>query len=343
MKLGDKICELRKAKGWSQQDLADQLHISRQSISKWEQDLAVPDITRIIELCTLFEISTDTLLMDRNPALVSETEVLETEKGIRENVPEGLHLSSAQIETYQADRSSVIKLIRNGVGICMISVALFFLLSKPGLDAERSEAESSRIWMLALTTMIVTLIPAVLMFIRSGMIGDRYEGYEYENLILDDPSREKLVREQEQFRPIYTRTLLWAIGLMMGISALALLFIGLGKTEGDYSWSLAGLLVVLAGPVCMIIHTTMKAATYQILLQDGDYTLDQKKAGKKLQAIAGIYWIVVTVLYLGVSYLWSAWRISWLIWVAAGLIFGAIVIWFNAKEARSRSFSESIF
>ena len=64
MILGDKIIELRKRNGWSQEELAEKLEVSRQSISKWEGAQSVPDINRILKMSEIFGVSTDYLLKD---------------------------------------------------------------------------------------------------------------------------------------------------------------------------------------------------------------------------------------------------------------------------------------
>ena len=64
MILAEKITELRKKNGWSQEELAEQLDVSRQSISKWESAQSVPDMSRILKMSELFGVSTDLLLKD---------------------------------------------------------------------------------------------------------------------------------------------------------------------------------------------------------------------------------------------------------------------------------------
>ena len=62
MSLGERLLELRKSKHLSQEEVADKLNVSRQTISKWETDSSTPDFDKIIPICELFEISTDELL-----------------------------------------------------------------------------------------------------------------------------------------------------------------------------------------------------------------------------------------------------------------------------------------
>lgn len=64
MKLPDKIIKLRKANGWSQEDLAERLYVSRQAISRWENGTALPDSNNVLQLSKLFSVTADYLLND---------------------------------------------------------------------------------------------------------------------------------------------------------------------------------------------------------------------------------------------------------------------------------------
>ena len=72
MNLSDRILHLRKAKGLSQEELADRLGVSRQSVSKWESEQSVPDLDRLLSLCDLFEVSADYLLRGIEPVKLSD-------------------------------------------------------------------------------------------------------------------------------------------------------------------------------------------------------------------------------------------------------------------------------
>lgn len=64
MRLSDKIIELRKERGWSQEDLAERLDVSRQAVSRWENGTALPDAGNILQLSRLFGVTADYLLND---------------------------------------------------------------------------------------------------------------------------------------------------------------------------------------------------------------------------------------------------------------------------------------
>lgn len=81
MKLEEKIALLRKQKGWSQEELAFRLDVSRQSVSKWETGDSLPDLDKIIKLSDVFEVSTDYLLKEEVAAPI-EAETFESLRGM---------------------------------------------------------------------------------------------------------------------------------------------------------------------------------------------------------------------------------------------------------------------
>ena len=62
MKLAEKIMALRKQRGWSQEELAQQLSVSRQSVSKWESGVSEPSVEKLKQLADLFDVTMDEFL-----------------------------------------------------------------------------------------------------------------------------------------------------------------------------------------------------------------------------------------------------------------------------------------
>ena len=81
MSLGQRLIELRKSKQLSQEEVADKLNVTRQTISKWETDQSSPEFDKIIPLCELFEISTEELITGRKEKTEEQKEIiLDTEE-----------------------------------------------------------------------------------------------------------------------------------------------------------------------------------------------------------------------------------------------------------------------
>ena len=135
MILADKIAELRKKNGWSQEELAGQLGVSRQSVSKWESAASIPDLDKILKLSALFGVSTDYLLKDLKEP---EEELLPAAAPSGDYVPEtdgtvrcvSLEEANDFLDTVQ----NTAPRIATGVSMCILSpVLLIFLFS---FDAE---------------------------------------------------------------------------------------------------------------------------------------------------------------------------------------------------------------
>ena len=119
MIFADKLIQLRKKSGWSQEELAEQLGVSRQSVSKWEGAQSFPDIEKIVKMSQLFGVSTDYLLKEDEEA-PSYFEVDETPKVRRVTMEEA--------SEFLAIKEKASKQIALATFLCIISpVCLLFL------------------------------------------------------------------------------------------------------------------------------------------------------------------------------------------------------------------------
>ena len=84
MTIGEKILNMRKARGWSQEELAERVGVSRQAVSRWESGTAKPDADKIIAICDLFGVSADYLLRD---ILGQGAEASEQEQKKKKKIP----------------------------------------------------------------------------------------------------------------------------------------------------------------------------------------------------------------------------------------------------------------
>lgn len=103
---GERLFELRKSKNLSQEDVADKLNVTRQSVSKWETNQSMPDLDKIVPLCDLFEVSTEELLTG-NKAI--------------ENKEEKKILSKQEVRRKSAE------IVSSSVFIYIVATALFVL------------------------------------------------------------------------------------------------------------------------------------------------------------------------------------------------------------------------
>ena len=179
MILADKIIYLRKKAGWSQEELAEKMGVSRQSISKWEGALSVPDMNRILRLSELFDVSTDYLLRDeieeeeKNPA-TDEKVADETGEKL---VPVSMELANDYLAHCQ--RASVPTAF--GVFLCIMSPVFLLLLAGAG-EAGLIPLTEDQGALLGTTILILLIVAAVSIFVINGHYDEKYEFLEKEAL-----------------------------------------------------------------------------------------------------------------------------------------------------------------
>ena len=122
MILADKIMNERKRNGWSQEELAEKLGVSRQSVSKWESAQSVPDLNRILQLADIFGVTTDYLLKEELDDM-SEQTIIKEEVEIKEDV---YHVSMEEASEFIDLQKKDAPKIANAVSMCIATTARRF-------------------------------------------------------------------------------------------------------------------------------------------------------------------------------------------------------------------------
>ena len=182
MILADKIVNLRKRAGWSQEELAEKMGVSRQSISKWEGAQSVPDMNRILKLSEVFCVSTDYLLrddMEELPCIVNPLEEAELLEGSKGEALIKVSLETANEYLEHCKKSSIS--IAAGVMLCILSPILLIYLSVAG-EMKKIPLTEEQGAMIGLIIMFCIVAAAVVIFIINGHKGAPYEFLEKEPL-----------------------------------------------------------------------------------------------------------------------------------------------------------------
>ena len=162
MILADKIIEERKRIGLSQEELAEKLNVSRQSVSKWEGAQSIPDINRIIMLAEIFGVTTDYLLKD--DAVRDEGEPV---KESAEHPRNARTLSLEEANQFIRIREKYAPQIAFGVMLCIWSPIAIILLG--GLQEDKIiNISENAVGGLGTIFLILMIAVAVALFIRSG-------------------------------------------------------------------------------------------------------------------------------------------------------------------------------
>lgn len=306
MILADKIISLRKKAGWSQEELARQLGVTRQSVSKWEGAQSVPDLDKVLQISRLFGVSTDYLLKDdaeeEQPAAAAEDE-----SPLR------------QVTMEQASQYLALATF-----LCVLSpIPLIALAGLSDMGRLRENAAAG----LGLCVMIGLAAVAVVLFLNCASQSKAYEfmtkepfetAYGVEGMV-----RQRMRDSQKSYNRLN------AIGVVLCILSILPLFASLCFSTSDIVYLAAVCLLLLAAGVACIffVYGGVYHSALEKLLEEGEFTRTRKAKSGLFSAITACYWMVVTAVFL--IYTFGPQgngnpRYSWVVWAVGGVLYGGL-------------------
>ena len=364
MNLSEKIFNERRKLGLSQEQFAEKMQISRQAVSKWESGQSTPDLDKIVLMSQIFGVSTDYLLKETVDTVentestiagdsiyvssfsrksgMADAEFNERSESNSENTRENnfrKELTKNEVDSYMEVREKSGKRIAIGVCLCLLSFAFscIAIMITKRLGAPEDIQDTA-----AGTVMFLLLGTAVMLFIMSGLRLHIYEYLEKEDFLLPDDIKLLITDKKKGYQEIFNIHI--TIGVILVILAVVLCMLAetfLGYTTmKDYTDEVQGIIMfgVLAVSVFLFVQAGIRMGTYNILLQEQDYTKDKKLAKRegadRMGQIAGIYWCLMCAIYLGFSFYTNDWGRSWILWPVAGCAFGAIAVAVSLKHPR---------
>ena len=330
MIFADKIIELRKKAGWSQEELAVQLGVTRQSVSKWEGAQSVPDLEKIVQMSHLFGVTTDYLLKD-------EIETIE-QPGARVQADDAAVQAETQTEVlrrvsmeeaahYLELRLSAAPKMAIATFLCVISPICLILLA--GLsEVPRFGISENMAAGIGLCVLFLLVAGAAPTFISCASKAKEFEFLETEPFETAYGVVGMVKARKEAFKDRYTQ--LNIIGTVLCILAIVPLFLAMCLSCSDRIYIAAFcllLLLVALGCLAFVYGGTYQNAMEK-LLEEGDYTRKNKKAAGTISKISTIYWLCVTAIFL--LYTFGPRgngqpQYSWFIWAIAGVLYGAVI------------------
>lgn len=319
MILADKIINERKKLGWSQEDLAERLGVSRQSVSKWEGAQAIPDLSKIIKMSEIFNVSTDYLLKDDVlPEVKEETVNVESE-----SYPPRRKVTMDEAVSYLETTKWAIPRTIIGTFLCItcpvVLIALAGLTEVPKFGI--SEDMAALIGMLFLISMVIV---AVLLFLFTEKRTKKFE-YLTKELFETEYGIEGLVREKKnafENKSYFYNTL----GVVLCIFCPVPIIVGafLGAPDHVIVLLVCLLLIIVGVAVSFFIKAGMMNSAFMVLLAEGEYSDKNKQKNNVKGIISGIYWCIITAIFLAISFTSGSWEYSWIVFAVGGVLYAAL-------------------
>ena len=320
MILADKIIRLRKKNGWSQEELADKMNVSRQAVSKWESAQTIPDLEKILQLGTLFGVTTDYLLKDE-----IEEEEFSDDESSDTTVKK---ISIEETNTYLEQRKGASWRIALATFLCILSPITLIVLSTLSElpNPIMTKAFAGAVGLIVLFAFILCAVP---IYIYCGFKNEPYafldKNIPFE---LEYGVKGMVTERKKKFRDSYMKFNIIATCMCI-FSPMPLIISCFTENEFLTIMMLALLMIIAGMGACIFIVVGVQNASMQKLLQEGDFTTKEKKRNGIKEAVSFAYWGVLTAIYLTWSFLTNQWHISWLVYAIGGVLFPVVMMLCN--------------
>lgn len=332
MILADKIINLRKKNGWSQEELAEKLGVTRQSISKYEGAQSIPDLDKILKLSEIFGVTTDYLIKDEleeEEYVPSQMQENESESDrIVHKVTMEMANEYLQIIDWSAGKTAFATML------CILSPIVLLMLGAMSEMPNYHISENAAAG-IGICVLIVLIAIAVTIFILCGMKTKKYEYMEKEDIETAYGVSGMVKEKRDAYHSPYVTQLV--IGITCCICSVIPLFGTLAVSESDFYMvsAVCMLLTLVAIGTYFIVRSAAKMNAMNQLLEEEDYTRQKKHENKKMSGPVMVYWLIATAIYLAWSFTTNDWDRTWIIWPVVGVLFPAFYAIVNGIRKKS--------
>ncbi|MBR1592866.1 MAG: helix-turn-helix transcriptional regulator [Ruminococcus sp.] len=314
MILADKIIELRKKAGLSQEELAEKINVSRQAVSKWESMQSTPDINKILSLSQIFGVSTDYLLKDD----VNDAEICIAD----DNDTTLRKVSLSEANKFLSANTNHAFYLALGIALCIICAApvIFVDALFPALSD------------LSVIPMFMLVAAGVALIVLSNKIIRPFRYLGRENIETEYGVSGMIKEKKDSFTPIHIRdTIVGIVLCIMSVTAPVIFEQIKSRSETFSEIGAALMLVIVAAGVFLIVRASATNKGYLKILEEEQYSRERKitrheKHETHIGEVMGIYWSITTALYLGISFAFHNFDVSWIIWAIAGILCVPVII-----------------
>ncbi len=312
MILADKIIRMRKKNGWSQEELAEKLNVSRQAVSKWESAQSIPELEKILILGEIFGVTTDYLLKDE----------IENEEFTNNDASSGIkRVTMSEALEYIEHRKKASLLIALGVFLCIMSPAALVILCATPFYYEIPMGFAV---LMGIVALLIFIAGAIGIFSYCGFKSAPF-GYLSKDFETEYGVAGKVKELDAQFTPfgVATNVIATCLCVICPTPILVAAFFGNGF------WvcvSVAATLAIIGIAVMLYIIGTVRSRSMHRLLKIGEFTEEGKKIDEANENISKIYWLAATAIYLAWSFISGDWGTTWILWPVAGVIFPIVYI-----------------
>ena len=290
MAFSENLQFIRAQAGVTQEQLAERLDVSRQSVSKWESGASFPEMDTLLRICDLYNVDLDTLL--------------------RGSVEESRVSDTAQ---YDAHMNRFALRMALSISAIIAGVALIILL---GNVLGLSEMMAAALFMMILTVAVVVIVAS----------GIQHDNFRKKHPVVQDFYTEE---EKDAFHQKFVWYIAGGVGaILFGVVLLILVFSFLPEREPYESLAGAAFLLLIAGAVFSFVYGGMQEDKYKVWKYNRDNNPDPE-AKRRLDlagAVSGAIMLIATAIYVGLGFTREAWSTAFWVFPVGGILCGVVHI-----------------
>lgn len=292
MAFSDNLQFLRARQDQTQEQLAEALEVSRQSVSKWEGGQSYPEMDTILCICDLYHVDLDTLM--------------------RGSVEDSLVEDTAQYDKFMNHFSNRMAFAIGGI---IAGMGLCGLLNAKGFPEMRIAA-----------LLLLIIAVCVVVIVASSIQADNFRK-QYP--VIADFYTEK---EKQAFRQKFVWFIAGGVGaILFGVALLLMFFSRFPEEEPFESYAVSVFLLIVAGAVTSFVYAGIQEEKYKIdeYNRDNNPTPEAKKRKGLINTICAALMVLAAAIYVGLGLALDLWDTAWWVFAVAGILCGVMCIVLN--------------
>lgn len=252
-------------------------------------------------------------------------EIVNQEEYKKEDIDEKI-VGREEAGRYLKEAKKYFRFIGLGTMLCIYSPIMILLLDAFMEAGFYGEEYLDKLEVcIGIPFLFIMIAIAVGIFVYHEMKFEKYDYLKKEFFSLEIGLEKELKLESEKKKPSFIIKIIVGVSLCI-FSVLPLIILDeiMGELEFVSVLSVVFLLFMVGIAVFLFITGGGGQSAYQVLLQEGDYTVSGKKVNKLTDKIGAVYWTVIICIYLTWSFVTMNWGFTWIIWPVAAVIFAVV-------------------
>lgn len=325
---------LRKRDKITQEDLAEKLNVSRQSVSKWETGEAYPETEKLLAICDMFNVSLDGLMRGDLSTTAAKNE--EEELSDKVSAPDNAAESEETVEPEKTEHSIFAEQINKfsrgiAIGVMLILLGIAVCLALGGYAQTLSGAAEKLTGVMSGVAVVLFTAVSVFLFVLNGQ---KQDAFKRKHPIIAEPTDTTHRNFAPTMAGLVSGILIDVVYLIIMTSLIDAGIIKTSNEDMAFCYVTASFMAVLALIIGGLVYLGIQHSKYDVSEYNRQTSRDLHPTAKDriAGAASGVIMMTAAAVYLIIGFVGKYWHPGWVIFPVCGIICGIINTIYKAKE-----------